>query len=71
MCDLASVETDDILNRKDFYEGMCNLNENCAPGHDNCYPINMAGRLDVCADIEHLDIYIRHPGHRLNRFIYT
>ena len=38
VCDLASVETDDILNRKDFDEGMRNLNENCAPGHDNCCP---------------------------------
>ena len=37
-CDVPPVVTDDTLSRADFDAGLQSLNENRAPGHDNCAP---------------------------------
>ena len=37
-CSPAPLESDDRLSRKEFDEGLQQLNENRAPGHDNCAP---------------------------------
>ena len=37
-CNPAPLETDDVLSRDEFDDGLRHLNENRAPGHDNCLP---------------------------------
>ena len=37
-CELPPLETDDTLSREDFNHGVRCLNENRAPGHDDCAP---------------------------------
>ena len=37
-CNLPPLETDDVLTRDEFDDGLRRLNENRAPGHDNCAP---------------------------------